>query len=131
MKIPLKVLSLTVCLSTVSIASTSEIVFSRSSFVNNNDTGAPKSSLDSLICYFKTQDGQIINLERLCIKNQQQPQCNPAYPDICVPMTSAKLTCGDIPYRTFRVLPTDPYKFDRNNNQIGCESILEEFNPQD
>lgn len=127
----LKFLGLTVCLSTVTLVSTPEIVLSRSLFVNTAYPSVPKSNLNSLICYLQTQDDQIINLYQLCTKAQQQSQCNSAYPDICIPMTSAKLTCRDIPYRTFRVLRPDPYRFDRNNNQIGCESILEEFNPQD
>lgn len=48
--------------------------------------------------------------------------CDPAYPDVCIPSPPPDLDCGDIPYRRFRVLPPDPHNFDGDNNGIGCES---------
>ena len=52
-----------------------------------------------------------------------QPQnCDPAYPDVCIPPPPPDLNCGDIPYRRFRVLPPDPHGFDGNKDGIGCES---------
>lgn len=48
-------------------------------------------------------------------------QCDPSYPDVCIPPYPPDLDCGDIPYKNFRVLPPDPHGFDRDNDGIGCE----------
>ncbi|HCG29364.1 MAG TPA: nuclease, partial [Chloroflexi bacterium] len=48
--------------------------------------------------------------------------CDPAYPDVCIPPPPPDLSCKDIPYRRFRVLPPDPHGFDRDGDGIGCES---------
>ncbi len=48
--------------------------------------------------------------------------CDPAYPDVCIPPPPPDLDCGDIPYRNVRVLPPDPHRFDRDKDGIGCES---------
>jgi hypothetical protein len=47
--------------------------------------------------------------------------CDPSYPDVCIPSPPPYLHCRDIPYRNFRVLPPDPHGFDGNHNGIGCE----------
>jgi len=47
--------------------------------------------------------------------------CDPSYPDVCIPSPPPDLDCGEIPYRNFRVLPPDPHRFDRDKNGIGCE----------
>ena len=51
-----------------------------------------------------------------------QEDCDPAYPDVCIPSPPPDLDCGDIPYRNFRVLPPDPHHFDGDGDGIGCES---------
>lgn len=49
--------------------------------------------------------------------------CDPSYPDICIPLASPDLNCGDIEYTNFRVTGSDPHRFDgRDNDGIGCES---------
>ena len=48
--------------------------------------------------------------------------CDPSYPDVCIPPPPPDLDCGDIPYRNFRVLPPDPHRFDRDKDGIGCET---------
>lgn len=49
--------------------------------------------------------------------------CDPSYPDVCIPPPPPDLDCGDIPHRRFRVLAPDPHNFDGNDNDgIGCES---------
>ncbi len=48
--------------------------------------------------------------------------CDPAYPDVCIPPPPPDLDCADIPYRNFRVLPPDPHRFDGDHDGIGCES---------
>jgi hypothetical protein len=50
-----------------------------------------------------------------------QEGCDSSYPDICVTIYSAKLSCGDIPFRNFKVLLPDPHGFDSDGDGIGCE----------
>ncbi|MFW6074834.1 MAG: thermonuclease family protein [Chloroflexota bacterium] len=48
--------------------------------------------------------------------------CDPSYPDVCIPPYPPDLNCDDVPYRRFTVLPPDPHGFDGDNDGIGCES---------
>lgn len=50
-----------------------------------------------------------------------QANCDPAYPDICIPSPPPDLNCPDITSHNFRVLPPDPHGFDRDGNGLGCE----------
>jgi micrococcal nuclease len=49
------------------------------------------------------------------------PECDPAYPDVCIPSPPPDLDCGDVEYRRFRVLPPDPHNFDGNGDGVACE----------
>lgn len=52
-----------------------------------------------------------------------EPECDPAYPDLCIPPGLPDIDCGDIPeFTDFTVLPPDPHGFDGDNDGIGCES---------
>jgi len=48
-------------------------------------------------------------------------ECDPAYPDVCIPSPPPDLQCRDIPYSRFRVLPPDPHNFDGNRDGVACE----------
>ena len=48
--------------------------------------------------------------------------CDPSYPDFCIPSPSPDLDCKDIPQKRFTVLQPDPHRFDGDNDGIGCES---------
>jgi len=48
--------------------------------------------------------------------------CDPSYPDVCIPPSPPDLDCGDISFRRFTVVPPDPHRFDGDHNGIGCES---------
>jgi len=48
--------------------------------------------------------------------------CDPSYPDVCIPPYPPDLDCGEIGYSNFRVLQPDPHGFDRDKDGIGCES---------
>lgn len=52
----------------------------------------------------------------------QTGNCDPSYPDVCIPPPPPDLDCGDISHRRFRVLPPDPHRFDGDKDGIGCES---------
>ncbi|WP_242063474.1 thermonuclease family protein [Nostoc sp. FACHB-892] len=54
-------------------------------------------------------------------QGQQQNNCDPAYPDFCIPKNSPDLNCRDISQRKFKVLPPNPHGFDRDGDGIGCE----------
>ena len=47
--------------------------------------------------------------------------CDPAYPDVCIPPSPPDLDCGQISERRFRVLHPDPHRFDGDHDGIGCE----------
>jgi hypothetical protein len=47
--------------------------------------------------------------------------CDSSYPDICISITSAKLSCFDILYKNFKVLLPDRHEFDSDGDGIGCE----------
>lgn len=50
-----------------------------------------------------------------------QNNCDPSYPDVCIPPSPPDLDCGEIPHRRFRVAGPDPHGFDRDKDGIGCE----------
>jgi micrococcal nuclease len=48
--------------------------------------------------------------------------CDPAYPDVCIPPPPPDLNCGDVaPHCRFRVLAPDPHQFDGDGDGLGCE----------
>ena len=48
--------------------------------------------------------------------------CDPSYPDFCIPSPPPDLDCKDIPQKRFTVLQPDPHRFDGDKDGIGCES---------
>ncbi len=48
--------------------------------------------------------------------------CDPSYPDVCIPPYPPDLDCGEIRYTNFYVLQPDPHGFDGDKDGIGCES---------
>jgi micrococcal nuclease len=57
-----------------------------------------------------------------CVDEGAQEECDPAYPDVCIPPPPPDLDCADIDERRFAVRPPDPHAFDGDGNGIGCES---------
>ena len=54
--------------------------------------------------------------------NVNSPEgCDSSYPDICINISSAKLSCFDIPYKNFKVILPDRHEFDSDGDGIGCE----------
>ena len=52
-----------------------------------------------------------------------EPQnCDPSYPDVCIPSPPPDLDCSDITHQNFEVLQPDPHRFDGDYDGIGCES---------
>jgi hypothetical protein len=52
-----------------------------------------------------------------------QMECDPSYPDVCIPPPPPNLNCPDIPYyRDFTVAGDDPHGFDGDHNGIACEA---------
>lgn len=52
----------------------------------------------------------------------QSSQCDPSYPDTCIPPYPPDLNCSDISDKNFAVTSPDPHGFDRDSDGIGCES---------
>jgi hypothetical protein len=52
---------------------------------------------------------------------QPAPNCHPSYPTVCIPPPPPDLNCGDISFRRFAVIGSDPHNFDIDNDGIGCE----------
>ena len=48
--------------------------------------------------------------------------CDPSYPDFCIPSPPPDLDCKDISQKRFTVLQPDPHRFDGDKDGIGCES---------
>ncbi len=57
-----------------------------------------------------------------CSSPSPSGACDPAYPDVCIPLPPPDLDRGDLPYRNFRVFPPDPHHFDGDRDGIGCEN---------
>ena len=52
----------------------------------------------------------------------KENNCDPSYPDVCIPVYPPDLDCGEIQFANFKVLPPDPHGFDGDKDGIGCES---------
>lgn len=55
---------------------------------------------------------------------QAQPgECSPAYPDSCIEPPPPDLDCGDLGLleKNFKVVGSDPHRFDRDGDGVGCE----------
>ena len=48
--------------------------------------------------------------------------CDPSYPDLCLPIGGPDINCDDVAERRFTVLAPDRHELDDNDNGIGCES---------
>ena len=48
--------------------------------------------------------------------------CDPSYPDFCIPPPPPDLDCDEVNGSNFTVLPPDPHGFDGNSDGVGCES---------
>lgn len=53
---------------------------------------------------------------------QSSGNCDPSYPGVCIPSPPPDLDCGQIGYRRFTVVGSDPHRFDGDHDGVGCES---------
>lgn len=85
-------------------------------------TKKSKNSLDKIIAIVTVVATVIgTSIAVATYVNTLTQNCDPAYPDLCIPKGSPDLQCSDIKERKFRVLPPDPHHFDGDGNRIGCE----------
>lgn len=47
--------------------------------------------------------------------------CDPSYPDVCIPPPPPDLDRAGVPYSGFAVRRNDPHGFDSDGDGIGCE----------
>ena len=59
---------------------------------------------------------------QITVEVTKPSDCDPSYPDVCIPSPPPDLDCGEISQRNFRVLQPDPHNFDGDKDGIGCES---------
>jgi len=65
----------------------------------------------------------LVNLKNSIISvAPSQNDCDPSYPEFCIPPYPPDLDCSEIQYSNFKVLQPDPHGFDRDKDGIGCES---------
>jgi endonuclease YncB( thermonuclease family) len=48
--------------------------------------------------------------------------CDPSYPDVCIPPYPPDLDCADVSFTNFEVKPPDPHGFDGDFDGVGCET---------
>ena len=48
--------------------------------------------------------------------------CDPSYPDVCIPPYPPDLDCADVSFTNFDVKPPDPHGFDGDFDGVGCET---------
>ena len=51
-----------------------------------------------------------------------EENCDPSYPDVCIPSFPPDLDCNEVSYQNFRVILPDPHNFDGDKDGVGCES---------
>ena len=123
-----------------------------SEVIVDEDDGQLEGSFDRMVAKVTCGDSKILNAELLynghailltefCAKSEFSSEgwaqtygcaktvapaqdCDPSYPDVCIPSLPPDLDCGDISYRNFRVLSPDPHLFDSNKDGIGCETDM-------
>ncbi len=65
-----------------------------------------------------------LGLWAVCVDDAPPPgdsdDCDPSYPDVCIPPPPPDLNCPDVPYFNIRVLPPDPHSLDGNTDGVGC-----------
>lgn len=54
--------------------------------------------------------------------SESSTDCDPSYPDFCIPPPPPDLDCKYIPQKRFTVLQPDLHRFDGDKDGIGCES---------
>jgi len=69
-------------------------------------------------------DGLIDSADPDCkVVTPPPSNCDPSYPDRCLPSPPPTLDCKDIIYRNFQVNSSaDPHGFDKDKDGIGCET---------
>ena len=55
------------------------------------------------------------------VETPTRNNCDPSYPDVCIPPAPPDLDCSDISERRFQVVGADPHGFDSDRDGIGCE----------
>ena len=71
--------------------------------------------------HLRTFQGQARANERGIWSVRPAGDCDPSYPDVCIPPPPPDLDCGDIEHRNFRVTGSDPHRFDGNGDGRACE----------
>jgi micrococcal nuclease len=63
-----------------------------------------------------------IEKESSVSQTEDRNNCDPSYPDVCIESPPPDLDCGDISEKNFKVIGSDPHRFDPDGDGIGCGS---------
>lgn len=75
----------------------------------------------SMLSSLKEKDGlKQEGIQTINVTNNVQ-NCDPSYPDFCIPSPPPDLDCNDISQKDFTVRGSDPHKFDLDGNSKGCQ----------
>ncbi len=69
-------------------------------------------------------NGEVIaqGLFEIAAAAPEADECDPSYPDFCIPSSPPDLDCKDVePHKNFTVRGDDPHRFDADNDGLGCE----------
>ncbi|TLX86877.1 MAG: thermonuclease family protein [Thaumarchaeota archaeon] len=72
------------------------------------------------ICY--PTNGNESDSETSNAIEKKQGNCDPSYPDVCIPSPPPDLDCSDVSEKNFKVKGSDPHRFDNDNDGNACES---------
>lgn len=84
-----------------------------SEFANDGWTRCPLSTANN-----NESDSEASN----AITEKKQGNCDPSYPDVCIPSPPPDLDCSDVSEKNFKVEGSDPHRFDNDNDGSACES---------
>ena len=65
--------------------------------------------------------GPLVGAQGATALPASRANCDPSYPEVCIPPPPPDLDCGDVPERRFRVAGADPHRFDGDRDGVGCE----------
>jgi hypothetical protein len=108
-------------LSMAIILMSGQVSYKHASFLDDLFGGGSSVSNTSSIANTSTILNPLSTPSQSSVKSVSS-NCDPSYPDFCIPSPPPDLNCADISQKRFTVTGSDPHGFDRDGDGIGCES---------
>jgi hypothetical protein len=91
-----------------------------------------RSSTAAVVSVIAEAQGEATETTQIEQTEPEERECDPSYPDVCIPPPPPNLTCDDISAQDFEILPPDPHGFDGDDNDgIGCEDGSDQSDEQE